>query len=180
MSKEIRKTDPKTGAQKGTKLERHDLFASESLRRLATHFGVGAQKYDEHNWRKGYAWSWSYAALQRHLWAFWGGEDIDEETGSRHIISAMWHCMALDTFMDEHPELDDRFVKPKMVDSVIQTCLDQMMLSSEEDNFANELLEKLTETKVEITWIGATGLQDSRRKHWNDWANSNGYVYAVS
>lgn len=113
MADEVRMVDPKTGAEKGGKLERHDLIPAASLRRLATHYGVGAQKYAENNWRKGYAWSWSFAAMMRHAWAFWNGEDIDEETGTRHIVSAMWHCLVLDTFMDEQKDRDDRFKVPE-------------------------------------------------------------------
>ena len=105
---EVRTTDPETGAQKGMKLERHDLIPARFLTELARHYGVGAKKYEDRNWEKGYAWSKSYAALQRHLTQFWAGEDIDEETGSKHLVAAAWHCIALATFMDEHPEKDDR------------------------------------------------------------------------
>lgn len=105
---EIRTTDPDTGAQKGMKLERHDLIPARFLIELACHYGVGAAKYADRNWERGYDWSKSYAALQRHLNQFWAGEDIDEETGSKHIVAAAWHCIALATFMDEHPEKDDR------------------------------------------------------------------------
>lgn len=73
---EVRTTSV-TGGQKGVKLERHDLIPMGPLRELAEHFGKGAQKYDDHQWRKGYEWSKSYSAIQRHLTAFWGGEDYD-------------------------------------------------------------------------------------------------------
>jgi hypothetical protein len=62
----------------------------------------------DRNWERGYEWSKSFAALQRHIWAFWGGEDVDEETGSRHVIAAAWHCFLLAEFASTHPELDDR------------------------------------------------------------------------
>lgn len=109
MSEEIRYTDPNTGAQKGTKKAMFDLIPPKALFEIAEHYGVGAQKYAKHNFRKGYPWGLSFAALMRHLWAFWLGEDIDEETGSKHVIAAAWHCIALATFMDEHPDKDDRF-----------------------------------------------------------------------
>lgn len=106
---EIRITDPDTGAQKGSKPERHDLIPIGALKALALVYGVGAQKYDDHNWRAGYRWSLSYAALQRHLTAFWNGEDIDPESGLPHMAHAAWHCFTLITFMHEHPEKDDRY-----------------------------------------------------------------------
>lgn len=76
MSKEIRTTS-NTGGQKGVKLERHDLIPQIPLQMLAEHFGRGARKYDDHQWRKGYEWSKSYSAMQRHSSDFWSGKDYD-------------------------------------------------------------------------------------------------------
>ena len=107
-SGEVRVTDPTTGGQKGSKGARFSLFASGPLWELAEHFGVGAKKYADRNWEKGYDWHLSFDAVQRHLWQFWNGEDRDPETGSKHVIAAMWHCMALAWFMDHRREKDDR------------------------------------------------------------------------
>ena len=111
-NEEVIVTDPVTGGQKGSKLARHDLVPPLPLHLLAEHYGRGEQKYpsDENgpNWYKGYNWSLSYAAMQRHLNAFWQGEDVDEETGSLHLTAAAWHCFALIQFFHDHPELDDR------------------------------------------------------------------------
>ena len=63
---------------------------------------------DIRNWEKGYEWHKSFAALNRHLWAYWDGEDIDKETGSPHIIAVAWHAFALAEFASTHPEFDDR------------------------------------------------------------------------
>ena len=101
-----------TGGEKGTKDERYDHIPVEALATVARHYGVGAKKYAAHNWRKGYEWSKSYAALQRHTQAFWSGEDIDEETGSPHMAAVAFHALALLTYMQEHPDFDDRF-KPR-------------------------------------------------------------------
>lgn len=98
-----------TGGEKGTKLARFDLIPIEPLTELAKHFGRGSLKYDDHNYRKGYEWSKSYAACLRHLTQFWNGEDFDEETGTPHVISAAWHCFALYEFMLHHPDFDDRY-----------------------------------------------------------------------
>lgn len=98
-----------TGGEKGVKLARFDLLPTGALTELAKHYGRGAQKYDDNNWRRGYEWSKNYAAAQRHMNAFWGGEDIDPETGTPHVISAAWHMFALYEFMQDFPEYDDRF-----------------------------------------------------------------------
>jgi hypothetical protein len=108
VTDEVRTTSAK-GGQKGVKLARYDLIPTEPLRLLAEHYGVGARKYDDHQYRKGYEWGKSFAAMQRHAWAFWNGEDVDAETGSLHIIAAAWHCLTLAEFIAQHPDMDDRF-----------------------------------------------------------------------
>lgn len=108
MPGEVRVTDPKTGGQKGQKLARFDLLPVGPLTQIAEVYGKGAQKYAERNWERGYDWSLSYAALQRHLTAFWGGEDFDPELGTNHLANAAFHVLALLEFGKTHPELDNR------------------------------------------------------------------------
>lgn len=90
---------------------RFDLIPYTSLVHLARHYGAGASKYAAHNWAAGYEWSKPFAALMRHLWSFWDGEDIDEETGSPHIVAAAWHCLTMAEFGTTHCEFDDRPVR---------------------------------------------------------------------
>ena len=111
-----------SGAEKGVKPERHDLLPVEALGKVARHYGVGAEKYSAHNWRKGYEWSKSYSALQRHATAFWGGEDIDAETGSPHMAAVVFHALALLTFMDEQQKFDDRY-RPEKPDLNLKALL---------------------------------------------------------
>ena len=105
---EIR-TVASTGAEKGVKEARYDLIPVPALDLLARLYGKGAAKYAAHNWRKGYEWSKSYAAAQRHMTLFWEGEDIDPEMQIPHVICAAFHMFALATYLTEHPEMDDRF-----------------------------------------------------------------------
>lgn len=148
MSNEIR-TVSATGARKGVKPERPDLIPVGPLRQLALHYGIGAEKYTErdeagnitheggNNWRAGYEWSKSYAALQRHLLAFWGGEDLDPETQTPHLTAAAWHCFTLLEFMNTHPEFDDR-VKPTPVENEpagrdhIRRAMERRLMRAEE------------------------------------------------
>jgi 5'(3')-deoxyribonucleotidase len=108
-SGEVRVVNKTTGGQKGSKLERYDLIPTGPLAEVARHYGRGARKYDDHNWRRGYDWSLSYAALQRHAQAFWDGEDIDPETGSHHLAAVVFHALAMMEWGKTHPELDDRW-----------------------------------------------------------------------
>lgn len=97
-----------TGGQKGQKAARFDLLPPEALFAIAEVFGYGAEKYAPNNWRKGYDWNLNFQALERHLWAFWSGEDNDPESGLPHLGHAGFHIMALLTFMQTHPEFDNR------------------------------------------------------------------------
>lgn len=101
-------TDPTTGGKKGKKQARFDLIPSGPLWELAELYGKGAEKYDERNWEKGYDWSLSFAAMMRHAWLFWMGEDLDPETGKHHLASVAWHCFAMQEWALTHPELDNR------------------------------------------------------------------------
>lgn len=118
MHEEIKREDGRrvgvsdTGGQKQVKDADFASIPTDALWQLAEHYGKGRKLYPDvdgkPNWRRGYDWSLSYAALQRHANLFWGGEDIDPETGSHHLVAVMWHCMALITWGKEHPEFDDR------------------------------------------------------------------------
>lgn len=111
---EERTTNATTGGQKGTKIERYDLIPAEPLRLLAELYGHGAKKYAERNWERGYNWSLSFAALQRHAWAFWSGEELipedpdDPTAGMPHLAAVAWHAFAMLEWCNTHIELDDR------------------------------------------------------------------------
>lgn len=98
-----------TGGEKNVKPEKFSLIPVEALAKVAEHYGVGAKKYSAHQWRKGYEWSKSYDALQRHATSFWAGEDNDTETGTPHMAAVAFHALTLLTFMDEQRDHDDRY-----------------------------------------------------------------------
>lgn len=87
---------------------RVDLIDPGFILRLGDHYRVGAEKYAERNWQKGMSFSRCYVSAQRHMLAFWSGEDIDAETGSRHVIAAAWNMAAIDFYMS-NPELSEKF-----------------------------------------------------------------------
>lgn len=105
---ETRVVNEKTGGAKGSKPGRFDLIPVHPLFQLALLYGKGAEKYEERNWEKGYDWSLSFAALQRHAWLFWNGHDNDAETRLSHMASVAFHAFALIEFCRTHTELDDR------------------------------------------------------------------------
>ena len=97
-----------TGGEKGSKEEKYDLIPVEPLRQVSLIYGYGSKKYAPRNWEKGYNWSLSYAALQRHLNAFWAGENNDKESGLNHLGHAVFHCLAMLEWGVTKKELDDR------------------------------------------------------------------------
>ena len=107
---EVRVTST-TGGEKGSKPARYDLLPAVPLEMLARLYGRGAEKYAPHNWSKGYDWSLSFAALQRHAWAFWSGEDTDPEMGLPHMTAVAFHAFALVHFAthDRYAAFDDRY-----------------------------------------------------------------------
>jgi hypothetical protein len=84
------------------------LLGARGLEWVASVYGWGAAKYSDRNWERGYPWSWSYAAAQRHAAAARRGEWLDPESGLPHWAHFIWHCLALRTWIDTHPEKDDR------------------------------------------------------------------------
>lgn len=108
FGKEIRLKDEETGGEKGSKLARFSLIPAYAQVEEAKVYGMGAEKYAAYNWRKGYPWSWSFDALQRHLVSFWNGEDFDPESGLAHVAHARWHTGVLLEFMHYGLGTDDR------------------------------------------------------------------------
>lgn len=136
---EIRTTSS-TGGQKGTKLARFDLIPAGPLKALAEHYGRGARKYADHQWRRGYELSKSYSAMQRHAVDWLSGKTYDvcsndpegcsmltdkgevyepiapdtcyNHTGSHHMSAISWHAFGIMEIEERFPEHDDRY-KPE-------------------------------------------------------------------
>lgn len=89
------------------------LLSTEALNQTAAVLKFGAQKYAEHNWRKGFLWSRPLAAAMRHITAFNAGEDKDPESGLSHLAHAACCIMFLLEFEKTHQHLDDRY-KPSL------------------------------------------------------------------
>mgnify|MGYP005870101243 CR=1 FL=1 len=87
---------------------RMDLVPTEAVQALAKVLTFGAKKYSSRNWEKGMDWSRAYAALQRHLLAWWGGESLDTETGYSHLDHALTELAFLVAYEQRGVGLDDR------------------------------------------------------------------------
>ncbi len=113
---EVRHTDPVTGGQKGEKPCRMDLFPAPFMWEVGEVYGMGAKKYNDHNWAKGYKWSLSTAAMLRHLFMWLRGEKLDKESGLHHLAHVAWHCGTLFTFEENALGTDDRLPPGKDLD----------------------------------------------------------------
>lgn len=95
----------------GTKADagkpRTDLLPVAALTSVAHVLTFGADKYGPYNWH-GLSVSRLYGAALRHLWAWWQGDEFDDETGRPHLAhAAACVLMALEQTMFRG-EYDDR------------------------------------------------------------------------
>jgi hypothetical protein len=74
---------------------RYDLVPPEIEEAIAKVLTFGAAKYGDRNWELGMKWGRPYAALRRHMAAWWSGEHKDPETGMPHT----WHAACCIAFL---------------------------------------------------------------------------------
>lgn len=87
--------------QKEEDKPRIDLVPTSLITAAATIMTFGASKHGENDWReKPYAWGAIYSSLQRHLTAWFDGQDNDKETGKSHL----WHAACCLSFLIEYEE----------------------------------------------------------------------------
>lgn len=91
---------------------RFDLIPFRAVGEIADVLAYGAEKYSANNWCRGTDWSRYFAALCRHLFAWWGGEDKDPETGFSHLAHAGCCLLFLMEYQRNGWGSDDRFTGP--------------------------------------------------------------------
>lgn len=119
--------NPGWGRKDDSGKARYDLLPPELLEATAIVLTFGANKYGDRNWEKGMSWGRVFAALMRHMWAWWGGRgpttvnflfgEIDGETGYSHL----WHASCCISFLIAYEQrkigTDDRQIAtPEMPD----------------------------------------------------------------
>lgn len=87
---------------------RYDLIPPEFLEETAQVLAYGAQKYSPHNWSAGADWGRYFAAMMRHMWAWWRGENTDPETGLSHLAHAACCLAFLMAYQNRNLGQDDR------------------------------------------------------------------------
>jgi len=101
----------------GVKADSHkarmDLIPPEVMFGYGRALAVGSSKYNDRNWENGMSWHRMFAAAMRHLWAFWAGQDNDEESRLHHLESAIFSVCALYTYSKRGIGEDNRKRLPK-------------------------------------------------------------------
>lgn len=104
-----------TGIKKdnsGIKYDEHkprwDLLPYDALQEIAKVMTYGAIKYEPRNWEKGMSWSRVFASMQRHLSAWFHGNDVDYESKMSHLAHAACGIMYLLAFECRENGIDDR------------------------------------------------------------------------
>lgn len=79
-----------TGSKADAGKARWDLVPWKAVAIMVDVLGFGAKKYGDENWRQvPDARRRYFAAAQRHLIAWYGGERIDSESGLPHLAHAL-------------------------------------------------------------------------------------------
>ena len=87
---------------------RLDLIPPEAIDALAEVLTPGAARYGARNWEKGLTWGRCFAAMMRHAWAWWRGEDKDPDSGLSHMAHVLCNAAFLVTFERRRLGQDDR------------------------------------------------------------------------
>lgn len=112
MKKPILTDYPMPVDDEGFKADEHKprwaLLPQDALEGVVDVLTYGAGKYGDRNWEKGMAYSRPFSALMRHVWAWWGGETHDRETGLSHLAHAICCLMFLLSYEMRKNGKDDR------------------------------------------------------------------------
>ena len=98
-----------TGRKDDSGKVRMDLLPPEFLIGTSEVLTFGANKYSDRNWEAGISYGRVFGALMRHMWAWWGGQNKDEETKLSHLKHAACCIAFLITYEERKmTKFDDR------------------------------------------------------------------------
>lgn len=103
----------KSGGKKGVKLEAYGMIPVWPMSEVARVYGHGAAKYGDFNFLKGYNYTWSISALERHLADFKMGSSKDPDSGLHPLAAVVFHALGLMEFERRNVGTDDRAYKEK-------------------------------------------------------------------
>ena len=86
------------------------LVSWKALAPMVRALMFGAEKYDDHNWKKGLKYTEVTESLQRHLNAFIEGEENDPESKLSHVGHILCNAMFLSYMSMYRKDMDDRHI----------------------------------------------------------------------
>ena len=96
------------GIKHDAEKNRLDLLPCDALEEIAKVLTFGATKYGDYNWALGMKWSRPYGALLRHMFAWFKGEENDQETNLSHLAHAGCCILFLLSYGLRKVGMDDR------------------------------------------------------------------------
>lgn len=101
MSDKMQKSQTTTGRKDDCNKARWDLLPWKQIKNVVDVLTFGARKYADNNWQKVEKPRERYfAAFQRHISDWWGGEKNDPESGLPHLAHAVC-CLIFLMWFDE-------------------------------------------------------------------------------
>jgi hypothetical protein len=89
---------------------RWSLVSRKALAPMVRVLMFGAEKYDDHNWKKGLKYTEICESLQRHMDDFLDGDDNDDESKLSHVGHILCNAMFLSYMFLFKKDCDDRYV----------------------------------------------------------------------
>lgn len=106
----------KIGARFNTGKLKWSLVSWKALAPMVRVLMFGAEKYDDHNWKKGFKYTEVTESLQRHLNAFIEGENDDPESKLSHVGHILCNAMFLSYMSLFRKDMDDRYIDENLED----------------------------------------------------------------
>tara|TARA_R110002124_G_scaffold251066_1_gene416244 strand:- start:1315 stop:1758 length:444 start_codon:yes stop_codon:yes gene_type:complete len=104
------------GARFNTGKLKWSLVSWKALAPMVRVLMFGAEKYDDHNWKKGFKYTEVTESLQRHLNAFIEGENDDPESKLSHVGHILCNAMFLSYMSLFRKDMDDRYIDENLED----------------------------------------------------------------
>lgn len=120
---------------------RWDLYSWGAATGTVEVLTFGAAKYEQRNWEKGIEFSRVFAALMRHMTAWWTGQDKDAESGLPHLDHAACCLHFLQHYQhgdyagfDDRPDMpgEERLTRTVAV-ATVHDCVKALRAHGEEE-----------------------------------------------